>query len=80
MRANELPLFAGDSGQAPQLSSVYTALLTEARDTSEEKLRASRAELAMANREASRQSALEALDQVQISFSWVAPAAARPRF
>ena len=30
MRANELPLFAGDSGKPAQLSCVYTALLTQA--------------------------------------------------
>src|SRR5439155_23504669 len=66
MRANELPLFASDSGQPLQLSSVYTVLLTEARGVGEAQLRASgRAERAMASRDASRQSALEALDQEQ---------------
>jgi hypothetical protein len=32
MRANELPLLAAESGRPVQLSSVYTALLTEGRD------------------------------------------------
>ena len=42
MRANELPLLAGDSGAQVQLSSVYTALLTKSRDISERQLHASR--------------------------------------
>jgi hypothetical protein len=40
MRANELPLFASDSGKQVQLSSIYTALLTEAHDVGEVHLKA----------------------------------------
>jgi formylglycine-generating enzyme required for sulfatase activity len=77
LRANELPLFASDSGKPVQLSSVYTALLTEARDVGDVNsldpdaarlLRAaagSNHALAGAGSggDANRQSALEALDQ-----------------
>jgi len=77
LRANELPLFASDSGKPVQLSSVYTALLTEARDVGDAnsldpaaawRLRAaasSKRALAGAGSagEGDRQSALQALDQ-----------------
>ncbi|MCB1776378.1 MAG: SUMF1/EgtB/PvdO family nonheme iron enzyme [Candidatus Competibacteraceae bacterium] len=65
-QANDLPLFTSDSGAPVQLSSVYTALLTQGHDASEayphtagERL------LARADRDTARQSALEALDQEQ---------------
>ena len=65
MRANELPLLAGDSGKPVQLSSVYTALLTESRDPSEAHLSDEvRVLFALSRGEAPRQSALEALDRV----------------
>lgn len=64
VRANELPLLAGDSGKPIQLSSVYTALLTQSRDASEAHLRAAgSAARVLADRDPARQSALEALDQ-----------------
>jgi predicted NACHT family NTPase len=63
LRANELPLFAGDSGKPAQLSSVYTALLTQARATDEANPQtAEDAVRSMAGRDADRQSALEALN------------------
>jgi predicted NACHT family NTPase len=81
MRANELPLFAGDSGAPVQLSSVYTALLTESRDIGEVQLRASgRAEHAMTRRDASRQSALEALDQEQFLVLMGGPGSGKTTF
>ena len=58
LRANELPLFAGDSGRPAQLASVYTALLTQAREPGEDHAPAG----APVEREPARQSALEALD------------------
>ncbi|MDG4597346.1 MAG: SUMF1/EgtB/PvdO family nonheme iron enzyme [Candidatus Contendobacter sp.] len=64
VRADDLPLLAGDSGKPVQLSSVYTALLTQGRDAGEARLRAaSSATRVLADRAAARQSALEALDQ-----------------
>ncbi|MGH2357066.1 MAG: NACHT domain-containing protein [Candidatus Limnocylindria bacterium] len=65
-RANELPLLAGESGAPVQLSSVYTALLTDGRDASEKQMHAaSRAARAMIDRDAGRPSALEVLDKDQ---------------
>ncbi|MGH2358502.1 MAG: NACHT domain-containing protein [Candidatus Limnocylindria bacterium] len=65
-RANELPLLAGESGAPVQLSSVYTALLTEGRDAGEAQLHAAgRDENAMADSDAARPSALEGLDKAQ---------------
>ena len=65
-RANELPLLAGESGAPVQLSSVYTALLTAGPDASEAHMHAAgRAARAMADRDAARPSALEALDKDQ---------------
>ncbi len=58
LRANELPLFAGDSGRPAQLASVYTALLTQAREPDGVHAPAG----VPAEREPARQSALEALD------------------
>jgi formylglycine-generating enzyme required for sulfatase activity len=66
LRANELPLFAGDSGRPAQLASVYTALLTRAREPDWGHAPADTpAERARAEREAAPQSALEALDSEQ---------------
>ena len=80
MRANELPLFAGDSGKQVQLSSVYTALLTEAREDGDAHPPGiGRADAHWPGRETDRQSALEALDQEQSSGAdGRARAAARP--
>ncbi|MGH8584849.1 MAG: NACHT domain-containing protein [Gammaproteobacteria bacterium] len=59
-------MLAGESGAPVQLSSVYTALLTEGRDAGEAQLRAAgRDEGAMADSDAARPSALEALDKAQ---------------
>jgi hypothetical protein len=55
MRANELPLLAAEGGRPVQLSSVYTALLTEGRETGLD------GQLAPAST-GNRLSALEALD------------------
>jgi formylglycine-generating enzyme required for sulfatase activity len=77
MRANDLPLFAGDSGKPVQLSSVYTALLTEARAVGEGLAQDAHAAQILSaaasgkrglagvgeSGDADRQSALEALDQ-----------------
>jgi hypothetical protein len=80
-RANELPLLAGESGAPVQLSSVYTALLTEGPDASEAHMYAAgRAARAMADRDAARASALEVLDKDQYLVLMGGPAAARPRF
>ena len=66
LRANELPLFAGDSGRQAQLCSVYTALLTQGRDAGEGEVRgAVEPRGSMPERETARQSALEALDKEQ---------------
>jgi formylglycine-generating enzyme required for sulfatase activity len=63
LRANELPLFASDRGKPAQLSSVYTALLTQGRDRGEAQLHeGGDPARALADREVTRQSALEALD------------------
>ncbi|TVR67799.1 MAG: hypothetical protein EA420_00155 [Candidatus Competibacteraceae bacterium] len=65
-RANELPLLAGESGKSVQLSSVYTALLTQSRDAGETHPPAAGDPARVrADRAAARQSALEALDQEQ---------------
>jgi hypothetical protein len=64
VRANELPLLAGESGKPMQLSSVYTALLTQSREAGETHLPvAGDFARGRGNRDATRQSALEALDQ-----------------
>ena len=66
LRANELPLFAGDSGRPAQLSCVYTALLTQGREAGEAQPHAAGDPArAMADRDGARQSALEALDAEQ---------------
>lgn len=80
-QADKLPLFASDSGNQPELSSVYTALLTEARDAAQVMGPARRsAELAMAEREAARQSALEALDQEQFLVLMGGPGSGKTTF
>ncbi len=64
LRANELPLLAGDSGKPVQLSSVYTALLTEAREHGTADRDAAESRHSVIGRgEGDRQSALEALDR-----------------
>lgn len=65
-RAEELPLFAGDSGPPIQLSSVYTALLTQAPNiTPLPRHNALGLERPAGDEEHTRLSALEALDQTQ---------------
>ncbi|MDS4022048.1 MAG: SUMF1/EgtB/PvdO family nonheme iron enzyme [Candidatus Competibacter sp.] len=65
-RANELPLLAGESGKPVQLSSVYTALLTQSRDPDQATPHAaSDPARFLSDRAAARQSALEALDKEQ---------------
>ena len=66
LRANALPLFAGDSGRPAQLASVYTALLTQGREPGGGHAPAGApAGHAPAGHEPVRQSALEALDSEQ---------------
>jgi hypothetical protein len=67
LRANELPLFASDRGKPAQLSSVYTALLTQqGRDPGKaQRRRLAHPARALADREITGRSALEALDAEQ---------------
>ena len=66
LRANALPLFAGDSGRPAQLASVYTALLTQGREPGGGHAPGGApAERAPAGQETACQSALEALDGEQ---------------
>lgn len=79
MRANELPLLAAEGGRPVQLSSVYTALLTEGRHESP---------LAAAGRRgadpqeesAQRLSALEALDREQFLVLMGGPGSGKTTF
>lgn len=66
LRANDLPLSAGDSGEQIRLSSVYTALLTQGRETDQDMRLASRpTRLTLGEREGAQLSALETLDREQ---------------
>jgi formylglycine-generating enzyme required for sulfatase activity len=81
LRANDLPLSAGDSGEQISLSSVYTALLTRGRDTDQDLRLASRATRpTIGEHEGAPLSALETLDREQFLVLMGGPGSGKTTF